>query len=169
MGSPVVTVTSRLPALTDYLVTLFTAAPTLGAATPPVTICDGPLDTDLDAFLKLYVGWTDPDNLAGEPAGITQQTWAAIGRMGRNEQVTIHCCAEAWSGADTIQAVRLAVTGITAAVETLMQSDTTQFGGNVLFPDPGLTNVSLVQNDTDRGALARQTFDLVFRCRIGGF
>ena len=63
--------------------------------------------------------------------------------------------------------MRLAVTGIVAAVETLMQSDTTQFGGNVLFPDPGLKNLSLPQNSTDHGALARQTFDLTFRCRIG--
>jgi hypothetical protein len=163
------TVTSRLPALIDYLVTLFTNAATLGAATPPVTIIDGMSVTELDPALKLYVGWTDPDASGGEVGGDSQQTWGAIGRLGRNEQVTIHCCAEAWSGVDTIQTVRLAVTGITAAVEALMQADTTQFGGNVLFPDPGLTNVSLPQNATTPGAIARQTFDLVFRCRIGGF
>ena len=163
------TVTSRLQPLTDYLINLFTTAATLGAATPPVTIFDGPATTDLDAFLKLYVGLTDPDNSAAEVGGDTQQTWAAIGRFGRDETVTIHCCAEAWSGADTISVVRLACTGITAAVEALMQADTTQFGGNVLFPDPGLTNISLPQNNTQRGAMARQTFDLVFRCRIGGF
>ena len=164
------TVTSRLPALLDYLITLFTAAATLGAATPAVTIYDGPATTELDAFLKLYVGWTDPDNTAGEPAGDTQQTWAALGRLGRDETVTIHCCAEAWSGVDVVQTVRLACTGITAAVEALMQSDSTQFGGNVLFPDPGMTNLSLPQNnDTGKGVVVRQTFDLVFRCRIGGF
>ena len=165
------TVTSRLPALMDYLVNLFTSAATLGAAAAPntVTIFDGPATTLLDAPLKLYVGWTDPDNPNGEPGADSQQTWAALGRLGRDETVTIHCCAEAWSGSDTIQTQRVACTGITAAVEVLMQSDTTQFGGNVLFPDPGLTNVSLPQNNTDHGALVRQTFDLVFRCRIGGF
>ena len=164
------TITSRLPALMDYLVTLLTNAATLGAATPPVTIFDGPAVTGLDAFLKLYVGLTDPDNTAiPEPGGDSQQTWAALGRLGRDETVTIHCCAEAWSGVDTVQTVRLAVTAITAAVEVLMQTDTTQFGGNVLFPDPGLTNVSLPQTTTSTGAMARQTFDLVFRCRIGGF
>ena len=163
------TVTSRVPALIDYLIGLFTAASTLGAATPPVTIFDGPVVTELDPPLKLYVGWTDPDSTTGQPGADSQQTWGALGRFGRNEQVTIHCCAEAWSGVDTIQTVRLAVTGITAAVEALMQADTTQFGGNVLFPDPGLTNLSLPQNNTSHGALARQTFDLIFRCRIGGF
>jgi hypothetical protein len=164
-----VTVTSRLGPLTDYLVTLFTTAATLGAATPPVTIFDGPATTSLDPPLKLYVGLTDPDNTAGQPGGDSVQTWAAIGRLGRNEQVTIHCCAEAWSGTDTIQVVRDACVGITAAVEALMQADTTQFGGNVLFPDPGVTNVSMPQNNTTVGALARQSFDLIFRCRIGGF
>jgi hypothetical protein len=163
------TVTSRIPALTDYLVTLFTNAATLGAATPPVTIFDGPPTTLLDAPLKLYVGLTDPDSASGQLGADSAQTWAALGRLGRNEQVTIHCCAEAWSGTDSIQAMRLACTAITAAVETLMQTDTTQFGGNVLFPDPGLTNVGTPQNNTDHGALVRQTFDLVFRCRIGGF
>jgi hypothetical protein len=164
----------------DYLITLFTNAPTLGGATPPVTIFDGPAVTGLDAFLKLYVGLTDPDNIAnGEPGATSQQTWGALGRFGRNEQVTIHCCAEAWSGYEGtpttaeatsgIQTMRLAATGITAAVEALMQADTTQFGGNVLMPDPGLTNVSLPQTSTTAGILVRQTFDLIFRCRIGGF
>jgi hypothetical protein len=165
------TVTSRIPALTDYLVNLFTSAATLGAAAAPntVAIYDGPVTTGLDSFLKLYVGWTDPENLGGEAGADSQQTWAGLGRLGRNEQVTIHCCAESWSGSDTIQSARLTVTAITAAVEILMQTDSTQFGGNVLFPDPGLTNVSTPQNNTSDGAFARQTFDLVFRCRIGGF
>jgi hypothetical protein len=168
-GDLVTTVTSRLPALITYLVTLFTADPTLGTATPPVTVYDGPPVTLLDAPLKLYVGWTDPDNPDGEPAGESVQSWGALGRLGRDETVTIHCCAEAWSGTDVVATVRTACTGITSAVEVLMQSDATQFGGNVLFPDPGLTNVSVPQNQTAQGALVRQTFDLVFRCRIGGF
>lgn len=162
------TVTSRVPALIDYLVTLFTADPTLGTATPPVQVFDGPATTMLDAPLKLYIGWTDPDNTGNEPAADSVQEWASLGRRARNEQVTIHCCAEAWTGIDTVKTVRDSVTGITAAVETLMQADTTQFGGNVLFPDPGLTNVSLPQDNTTTGGQARQTFDLVFKCRIGG-
>jgi hypothetical protein len=162
------TVTSRVPALIDYLVTLFTNDVTLGGATPFVQVFDGAATTMLDSPLKLYIGWTNPDNTGDEAGADSVQEWAALGRRARNETVTIHCCAEAWTGLDDIKTVRTSVTGITAAVETLMQADTSQFGGNVLFPDPGLTNVSLPQDNTTTGGLARQTFDLIFRCRIGG-
>ena len=161
------TVTSRVPALIDYLVTLFTNAATLGQATPPVTIFDGPPTTGLDAPLKLYVGLTDPGSEAAQAAADFTQDWAAIGKQARNETTTVHCCAEAWSGTDPLQPVRLAVTGITAAVETLMQADSSQFGGNVLYPAPGFAAGSLVQNNTDRGAIARVPFDLIFKSRIG--
>ena len=183
------TVTTRLPPLIDYLVALFTADPTIGTATPPVTVFDGPAVTGLDAFLKLYIGLTDPDNTStAEPAGGSVQEWAALGRRGRSETVTIKCCAEAWSGfestptatasASGIQTVRLAAYGIVAAVETLMQADTTQFGGNVLYPAPGVTNQALLQNSTTAGVIARVTFSrsptfsqrtpLRSRCRSSG-
>ncbi len=162
------TVTSRIPALVDYLVTLFQNAATLGQATPPVTIFDGPATTELDPPLALWVGLPDPDNPAAEAAADFTQEWAAIGRQGRNETITVHCCAQAWSGLDDIRTVRLAVTGITSAAETLMQADTTQFGGNVLYPAPGFASGSLTQNNTQQGAIARIPFDLVFRARIGG-
>jgi hypothetical protein len=162
------TITSRVPALIDYLVTLFTNAATLGQATPPVTVFDGPPTTDLDPGLALYVGLTDPDSETAAEAAVFTQEWAAIGRLGRNETSIIRCCAQAWAGTDDLKTVRVAVYGIVAAVETLMQADTTQFGGNVLFPDPGLQAGSLLQNNTSRGAIARVPFDLTFKSRIGG-
>ena len=162
------TVTSRVPALIDYLVTLFTSAAAIGAATPPVTVYDGPATTGLDAPLKLFVGLSDPDNPGTEPAAESQQEWASLGRLGRNETITIHCCAEAWAGTDDLKTVRVSATGIVAAVETVMQADSTQFGGNVLFPAPGVAGLALLQNNTDKGAIARVAFDLIFRSRIGG-
>ena len=162
------TITSRVPALIDYLVGLFTNDPTLGQATPPVTVYDGTPTTLLDAPLTLYVGLTDPENEGAEEAGQSEQEWAGLGRQARNEMVIIHCCAEAWSGVDDIRTARLNATGIVAAVEVLMQADTTRFGGNVLVPLPGITGGVLLQNNTAKGAIARQTFDLIFKSRIGG-
>ena len=162
------TVTSRIPSLLAYLVSLFQNSALLGQATPPVTVYDGPPTTALDAPLALYVGLSDPDSTAVEPAAESVQEWAALGRQGRNETITVHCCAEAWAGTDDMTTVRTSVTGIVAAVEQVMQADTTQFGGNVLFPAPGITSLALSQNNTQTGAVARVTFDLVFRARIGG-
>ncbi len=161
------TITSRVPPLLDYLVTLFQAAATIGLATPPVTVFDGPQTTGLDPPLALWVGLPDPDNTAAETAADFTQTWAAMGRLGRDEIITIHCCAQAWSGVDDIKTVRLAVTGITSAVEVLMQADVTQFGGNVLYPAPGFASGSLTQNNTPDGVIARIPFDLTFKSRIG--
>ena len=161
------TVTSRIPALISYLVTLFQNASTLGQASPPVTVFDGPATTGLDAQLKLFVGLSDPDSGSAEIAASSVQEWAALGRLGRNETITIHCCAEAWAGTDDLATVRTSVTGIVAAVETLMQADTTQFGGNALFPDPGITGLMLMQDNTQQGAVARLAFDLIFKARIG--
>jgi hypothetical protein len=161
------TITSRLPALIDYLVTLFTSASTLGQATPPVTIFDGPAVTRDPAPLQLYVGLSDPDSDAPEQAGESSQEWAAIGRRARNETTIIHCAALAWSGTDDMKTVRVAATGIVAAVETLMQADTNSFGGNVLYPMPGIANLSLTQSAQD-GSHATVAFDLVFMSRIGG-
>jgi hypothetical protein len=162
------TITSRVPALIDYLVTLFGNAATIGQATPPVTVFDGPATSELDPFLALWVGLPDPDNPAAETAADFTQTWAALGRLGRDETITIHCCAQAWAGADDVRTVRLAVTAITSAVEVLMQQDSTGFGGNVLFPAPGFAAGSLSQNNTQQGVIARIPFDLTFRTRIGG-
>ena len=162
------TTTSRLPALLSYLVALFQGSALLGQATPPVTVYDGPPTTGLDDSLKLFVGLTDPDSPGAEAAAESRQDWSALGRLGRDEQITIHCCAEAWAGTDDMATVRTAVTGIVAAVEQVMQADTTQFGGNVLYPAPGITGIALLQNNTQQGAVARAAFDLVFRARIGG-
>lgn len=162
------TVTSRVPALIDYLIALFAGAATIGQATPPVSVYDGPATTEESPQLVLYVGLSDPDADGGQEAAASTQEWAAIGRMGRNEGITVHCCAEAWSGTDDARTARLAVYGITAAVEALLQADSTQFGGNVLFPAPGYAEGNLWQNNTTAGAIARVPFNLIFKSRIGG-
>src|SRR5215469_93836 len=164
-----VTITSRLPALIDYLVPLFTSAATIGAATPPVAVYDGPAVSDNDPPLKLFVGLADPDLEGHLPAGTSQQAWGALGRLGRNETVTVQCCAEAWSGVNSMQTIRDAAYGIVAAVEGVMQADTTQFGGNALYPLPGSSNHQLSHGPHPEGLLVRISFDLVFFCRIGGF
>jgi len=147
--------------LIDWLVGAFQASTALGAATPPVTVYDGPNTTDLDPFLKLYVGLTDPDNEGIEPAVTFTQTRDDLGNATRTEVSEIHCCAEAWSGVDDIAAVRHAVAAIIAAAETVIRSDTTQFGG-LGQATPGLAAAELLQNNTTSGAIARIPFSISF-------
>ena len=158
---------SKAPALIDWLVNAFSNAPALGGPvvggtqTGPVTVFDGPRVTDLDPFLKLFVGLTDPDNEGIDPAATITQQRDDLGRLTRTEQTDIHCCAEAWSGDTDIQPVRLAAAGILAAAEAIIRSDTTQFGGNGQAT-PGLAAGDLLQNNTTNGAIARWPFTISF-------
>ena len=154
---------SKVPALIDYLVALFTSAATLGAATPPVTVYDGPPTTGLDAPLKLFVGLTDPDADTAEPAAAFTQARSDMGNLTRDELSEIHCAAEAWAGTDDMPTVRVAAFGIVAAVETLVRADATKFGGNAQLAAPGVTNGELLQNNTTTGAVARVTFSIMFK------
>ena len=154
---------SRVPSLIDYLVSTFTNATTLGQASPPVTVYDGPPTTLLDAPLKLYVGLSDPDSDQAESAATFTQSRDDLGLTGRLEETEIRCVAEAWSGDDSIQVVRLAVFGIVAAVEALVRADATRFGGNAALAAPGVTTGELLQNNTDHGAIARVSFSLMFK------
>lgn len=156
---------SKVPALIDWLVAAFTAAPTLGAAPAPntVTVYDGPPTTSLDPFLKLFVGLTDPNSSAPEVAGRFTQARSDMGAAMRDEVSEIFCAAEAWSGTDGLQVVRVSANGILAAVENLVRSDTTRFGGNAALAAPGITNGEWVQDNTQQGAVARVLFSIAFK------
>ena len=157
--------TSKIPALIDYLVALFTNASTLGQATPPVAVYDGPQTTLAPAQLILWVGLDDPDTDQVAPsAAAAQQEWAALGKLGRNEISTIHCVAEAWTGADDIRSMRAAAFAIVAAVEDIVRTDL--FSGLALFPDPGVTGLELRQNNPQGASRAQVLFQIAFKSRL---
>jgi hypothetical protein len=157
--------TSKIPALIDYLVATFTAAPALGAASPPVTVFDGPQTTEAPYPLVLWVGLDDPDaDQVAPSAAASEQEWAGLGKQARNEISTIHCVAEAWTGADDIRGMRVAAFAIAAAVEDIVRTD--PFSGLALFPDPGVTGLELRQNNPQSGSQARVSFQIVFKSRL---
>jgi hypothetical protein len=162
--------TSRIPAVLDYLVATFTAASTLGAATPPVTIIDGPAVNADPGPLALWVGCGDIGLAVTDAATATQQ-WAALGRQARDEQLTIFCTAQAWSGSDDIRVLRLAAAAIVAAVEDLVRNDSS-LGGTVTVPgNAAVTNATWQQGpglSGDRGMAVRITFEISAEARIGG-
>jgi hypothetical protein len=162
--------TSRVPAVLDYLVTTFNAAATLGAAAAPntVLIFDGPVTGLTSAPLVLWVGMDDPDGTGGRRGAVSTQDWAGLGHQARNEFITIHCAADAWTGVDDTRTARLLAYAITSAVEDIVRNDAT-LGGTVSVPgNAAVTAGELWQDNTDRGALARVMFDITAQARIGG-
>lgn len=161
--------TSRVPAVIDYLVTLFSAAATLGQATPPVTVIDGPDPAADPGTLTLWVGVDDiasPEPQAADSA----QSWAGLGHQARNEQVTVFCVAQAWSGDDNVRAMRLAVAGIVSAAEDLVRNDAS-LGGTVSTPgNAAVTAIRWQQGPGVTGGRmgARATFEITAQARIGG-
>lgn len=156
--------TSKVSAVIDYLVTTFTAAATLGQAPTPVAVYDGPFLAQTPTQLNLYVGLTDPD--ADEPIGAnSEQTWAALGKQAIDENLTVHCCAEAWSGDTNLQPARTSAYGIVAAVETIIRNDV-MLGGLVLFCQPVAGGAELQQDQTDQGARAKVLFRIDAKARL---
>ena len=161
------TVTSRIPAAIDYLVTTFKASALLGAASPPVAVYDGPLATAAPDQAQLWVGVDDPDTTAAVTSADSTQTWAGLGHLAKNEQLSIRCTAQAWSGGDDVRTARQAVYAIMSAVETVVLADAT-LGGAVTVP--GNAEVSagtLLQLTGSGGAVARVVFEITAQARIG--
>lgn len=158
---------SAVPAVVNYLYTTFTAAVTLGGASPAVTIRVGPA---LGAFSPrvLWLAMDDPyGTQPSTPAGASStQEWVGMPARQKNEDLIIDCCAESWSGStDTVTAMNDAYT-ITAAVETLLLTDV-GLGGQVLFQNPGVTNSQLRWHQGEGGAAAQVLFQITAKARLG--
>ena len=163
---------SRVPALIDWLVSAFQNAPALQALLVPalptqaaqaVVTYDGPVANDQDAKFVIWVGVTDPMNLAAEPAATFTQTRADLGNLTRDEQSEIHCVAADWTGSNDFRTARLNASAILAAAETIIRSDTTQFGGNAALAAPGVSAGDLMQNTTQQGGVAWIPFTVIFK------
>lgn len=159
------TVTSRIPATLAYLFATFTAAPTLGAAPSPVAVWYGPAGSW--APQSLYIGLNDPDPGVIPTSAVGNQEWVGQPGRHRNEMFSVFCCAEFWSEDTDFPTAVNGVTGIVAAVETILQADI-NLGGNILFLDPGVTGQALRMNLTDKGAVAQVQFQIDCKARIGG-
>jgi hypothetical protein len=154
----------------DYLVTVFRAAPTLGLATPPVTVFDGPsaADDDGPGQLQLFVGIDDPAVNADTPdAAFTANgliTWAGIGPKARYETFTVPCAAVAWSGDGDTRTVRLAALGIFNAADALIVPTDVDLGGTVLYVES--VSYSLRQDQYEDGAVAWVQFGFQCKARL---
>lgn len=121
MSTP--TLTSRVPAVTDYLVAAATASPLLGAhPTAKVSVFDGPQVPAATQSLErvLWIG-ADPAAL-GDPAAHADQAWGPMdhGRT-RDEDGSIVIAAQHWNGDTSNKVHRDGAAAIIAGVELLLR------------------------------------------------
>ena len=151
----------------NYMVGLFATDVTLGAATPPTLVLDGPQTNQQYATQILWVGVQDPDadpSSAGL-AAVGAQEWAAMGNRARYESFGVYCALQAWSGVGDITTARNTAFVMMAAVETLVRTNV-NLGGNILFVNPGVTGHALRQADSSKGSFARLQFTINCKARL---
>lgn len=157
------TSTSRVPFVIDYLLSTFRAAATLGGANPPVQVIDGPETVGDELKLQLYVGLQDPDNIDIQEGADSEQSWAGLGAMARDEEMKVYCVAHAWEGDATVAQMRTAAYAIVAAVEVIIRADAS-IGGNVLFG--GVVPTAYLPGSVDKGVFVRVPFYIEAKARI---
>ena len=124
------TLTSQVPAVTDYLIAAAKASAQLGQASPAVQVHDGPPATDdqLANQLNLWIGW---NQVAGSPGGDdAAQSWSILDNARtREEDGSITLTADAWGG-ESMKQARDACAAIVAGVELLLRGNGTTGPGD---------------------------------------
>lgn len=156
--------TSTVHSVLLYLTATFQNAATLGKATPPVSVYDGPHPSEAFEDRVLWVGVENPENIIALSATATQN-WVGPGNRWRNEQLSIRLAAQAYSGVDAPSA-RAITYGIIAAAENLLRADA-NLGGNVLMLKPGSNQHQLQQWAAGEGFVAKVAWRCDAMARIG--
>lgn len=153
--------TSRVPAAVDALLAILGAAPGLDG----VLVLDGPPWQNLTSPERIYVGWQPSES----PAVTLAQDFNAAGARTRDEEFTINCYAEAWSGGTDMQPQRARVFELVAVVEDALRAtdaapEAPTLNGTVLWAH--ITSGDLAQDQTTDGARAGLPFAVSCRARI---
>jgi hypothetical protein len=166
------TLTSQVPAVTDWLVSAAQASTLLGAATAPVSVFDGPqVPVKVQEIEQvLWIG-ANPASL-GEATAEADQTWPVIDHARtRDEDGGIICAAQHWSGLTDIKTHRDGAAAIVAGVELLLRGDgttgpgDTTMGGLVLWS--GVAGpYSWWPRQVASGALMLVTFHVTYKARL---
>ena len=145
--------TSRIPATIDALVAILTAA------LPDVQVLDGPPNVNLASDF-LTVGWSPYKDTAVDA---TQQ-FVSLGTQRREEDFTVVCYADSYSGDIGASARRARVFQLVGAAETALRADATLGGVLTLWAEMG--DCTLHQEIDDRGLVVGVTFHVHCKTRI---
>lgn len=171
------TLTDQTAAVIDYLVAQCSASPSLGAASPRVSVFDGPTSsaTQLVAGQRVWIGaegYTEP----GLPveAAVFSQSWPVMDHARtRDDQIDVACAAEYFTGDPTaMKQARDGAFALVGVIETMLRGDTAgggpgdaTMGGLVLWSQ--VTGpAALVQAQMSSGASALVRFRVTALARL---
>jgi hypothetical protein len=117
------TITDLIPDVIAYLVAQCQANTALGAASPPVTVIDGPTGAGepLTTPQQMWIGF---DAVTGTAeAGTATQKFSFLGQSGnyRDETGDVCCTAQAWSGDVVPGPARAQCKALVGAVEVMLR------------------------------------------------
>jgi hypothetical protein len=166
-----VTTTSAVPAVIDWLVAAAQASPLLGAATPAVSVFDGPQPPAKTQSLNqvLWVG-CDAPNPDAVFADATQ-AWAVMDHARtKDEDGTVTCSAQHWSGDPSVKVHRDGAAAIVAGVEQLLRGDGSTGPGDATMGRLALwSGMDVGRWETRQlagGVAVLCTFTVVYRVRL---
>lgn len=154
--------TSAVPAAINALLTMWRALPGLA----DVQVIDGPPTGDQSDADYIAVGWQPETNdLAAEAL----QSFASAGARTRDEDFTIACWIDTWTGDTDVAARRTRAYELFALIEDSLRATSAApqaptLLGTVLFSQ--LTGSVLRQANTDQGVRVGIAFTVACRARI---
>lgn len=153
--------TSAVPAAIDALLAILSAEEGLSG----VRVLDGPPTGDMSDEEYVAIGW-QPDS---EDAVQMVQDFNAAGARTRDEDFTILCWLDTWTGDSDVRARRARAFALLAVIEDAIRASGASptaptLSGTVLWAH--LTGALLKQANTDQGVRAGITFTISCRARI---
>ena len=137
----------------------------LTAALPDVDVRDGFADLG-DPGDFLMIGVEDPDTTGFESSATSEQTWASVGRMSRNESIEVVCCALSWNGDGDAAQARTDVYAMVTAVEGWVLANPT-LGTELVLTDCRFgSRHTLNQAQDTAGAVAWVVFTVNVTARL---
>lgn len=153
--------TSAIPAAIDALLEILAAEDGLS----DVRVLDGPPVGDMSDQDYVAIGW-QPDS---EEAVQMDQDFNAAGARTRDEDFTILCWLDTWTGDSDVRARRVRAFALLAVIEDAIRASGASptaptLNGTVLWAH--LTGGLLKQANTDQGVRAGIAFTITCRARI---
>jgi hypothetical protein len=163
--------TVTVSAISPAIAALVAAAKT-AYNTAKVDVLEGPPVTALDDTYsqRVWIGY-NPLN-PEEPSATGDQEFATLGARSRNEDFTVVCCCEYWTGDPTPSTARLGAFALLSAFEPLLRGTPGSGGpgdatlGRVVLWSQIAGGIDYAAEQSSNGVVGRVVFHVTCRARL---